>query len=158
MSIPRDSARTLCSAFELGKSHKFLFSLSQTVYTELIVIELWGLAPCFSNGKQYYISFVDAFARHTWIYFLTKKSDALFTFLVFKKQVELQSRCKIKQVQTDGGGEFRSFVPHLQRFCIQHRISCPHTSEQNGLVEHRHRQIVKIGLVLLAQASLLFSY
>ncbi|KAA3474258.1 Retrovirus-related Pol polyprotein from transposon TNT 1-94 [Gossypium australe] len=125
---------------------------------ELIVVDLWGLAPYFSNGKQYYISFVDAFTRHTWIYFLTKKSDALFAFLVFKKQIELLLGCKIKQVQTNGGGEFKSFVPHLQSFGIQHRISCPHTSKQNRLVKRRYCQIVETRLVLLAQALFPLSY
>lgn len=50
--------------------------------------------------------------------------------------------------------EFRSLVFHLQ-FCeIQHRVTCPHTLEQNGLIECRYRQIVELGLTLLAQASL----
>lgn len=126
----------------MGKAHKLPFFLSQTVYTkplELIVVDLWGPAPCFSNGKRYHISFVDAFARHTWIYFLAKKFDTLSAFLVFKKHVELQLGCKIQQLQTDGGGEFRSFTPHLWGCGIQHRISCPHISEQNGLVKRRHR-------------------
>lgn len=100
----------------MGKAHKLPFSLSEIMYTkplELVIADLWGPAPYFLNGKQYYISFVDVFARHIWIYFLGKKSDALSAFLLFKKQVELQLGCKIQQLQTDGGGEFRSFVPHL---------------------------------------------
>lgn len=160
-SVLRSLIRSLCNACELGKFHKLPFFSSHTMYSEpleLIVVDLLGLTPYFSDGKQYYISFVDAYARHTWIYFLTNKFDALFTFLLFKKQVELQSACKIKQIQIDGGGEFRSFAfaSQLHNFGIQHRISCPHTSEQNGLVERHHRQIVETGLVLLAQASLSF--
>lgn len=41
---------------------------------------------------------------------------------------------------------------------ITHRLSCPHTSEQNGLVERRHRQVVEVGLTLLAQAALPFRF
>ncbi|KAG8478493.1 hypothetical protein CXB51_028394 [Gossypium anomalum] len=33
-------------------------------------------------------------------------------------------------------------------------ITCPHTSEQNGVAERRHRQVVDMGLTLLAQASM----
>lgn len=45
-------------------------------------------------------------------------------------------------------------LAHLQAFGIQHMLSCPHTSEQSGLIERRHRQITETGLVLLAQALL----
>ncbi|CAN1142265.1 Retrovirus-related Pol polyprotein from transposon RE2 [Linum perenne] len=37
---------------------------------------------------------------------------------------------------------------------IQHRVSCPHTQEQNGAVERRNRVIVEKGLALLAHSSL----
>lgn len=79
LSILKDSIRSLCNAYELGKTHKLSFGSSQTVYNkplELIVVDILGPAPCSSNGKQYCISFVDSFTRHTWIYSLTKKSDA----------------------------------------------------------------------------------
>ncbi|KAG8480776.1 hypothetical protein CXB51_025437 [Gossypium anomalum] len=152
---------TLCNACELGKGHKLPFRSSDYVYTaplELVVADVWGPAPCFSSGYQYYLSFVDSFSRHTWIYFLKKKSDAFSAFLSFKKYIELQLGVKLKQHQTDGGSEFRSFDVYLKQCGIGHCVSCPHTSDQNGLVERRHRQIVETGLVLLAQASLLISY
>lgn len=83
---------------------------------------------------------------------MKKKSDTLSAFLLFKKQVELQLGCKINQLQTDGGGEFCSaaFAAQLHNFKIQHRVSCPYTSKQNGLIERRHQRIVEIDLVLLA--------
>ncbi|GAU35295.1 hypothetical protein TSUD_54540 [Trifolium subterraneum] len=34
------------------------------------------------------------------------------------------------------------------------RLTCPHTSHQNGTVERKHRQIVEMGLTLLSQASM----
>ncbi|KAG8473650.1 hypothetical protein CXB51_035527 [Gossypium anomalum] len=133
ISIPRSIEPSLCNTCALGKSHKLPFNSVSTVYSvplELIFTDLWGPAPCFSAGYQYYISF----------------------------HVELQLGTKIKQLQSDGGGEFRSFDIPLKKFGIQHRFSCPHTSEQNGIVERRHRQIVETDLILLAQASLPLSY
>jgi hypothetical protein len=35
---------------------------------------------------------------------------------------------------------------------IAHRVSCPHTHQQNGSAERKHRHIVEIGLALLAHA------
>lgn len=41
---------------------------------------------------------------------------------------------------------------------ITHRISCPHTPEQNRVVERNHRHIVEMGLTLLAQAHMPMCY
>ncbi|KAG8499958.1 hypothetical protein CXB51_006541 [Gossypium anomalum] len=40
---------------------------------------------------------------------------------------------------------------------ILHRLSCPHTSEQNGVAERKHRHVMETGLTLLAQANLLMA-
>lgn len=37
---------------------------------------------------------------------------------------------------------------------IAHHVSCPHTHQQNGSAEHKHRHIVEVGLSLLAHASM----
>nr|GFA30110.1 hypothetical protein [Tanacetum cinerariifolium] len=53
--------------------------------------------------------------------------------------VKRQFITKLKNVQTDWGGEF-------------HRRSCPYTNEQNGFVERHNRHVMESGLTLLAQA------
>ncbi|KAG8501162.1 hypothetical protein CXB51_003279 [Gossypium anomalum] len=49
------------------------------------------------------------------------------------------------------GGEFRALSTELARLGVQHQVTCPYTSEQNGIVERRHRHIVEMGLTLLAK-------
>ncbi|KAD1469156.1 hypothetical protein E3N88_42767 [Mikania micrantha] len=66
--------------------------------------------------------------------------------------VERQFNTKLKSVQSDWGGEFRTLSTLLSSLGIIHRLSCPHTSEQNGIVERRHRHVVETGLTLLAQS------
>ncbi|KAG8493384.1 hypothetical protein CXB51_010806 [Gossypium anomalum] len=41
---------------------------------------------------------------------------------------------------------------------IVHRLTCQYSSEQNGVAEHKHRYVVKMGLTLLAQAGLAMDY
>ena len=77
---------------------------------------------------------------------------------MFKAQAELQFGCKLKTFQTDWGGEFRSLKTYFEQNGIIHRLSCPHTSKQNGIIERKHRHIVELGLTLLAQASLPLKY
>jgi hypothetical protein len=109
-------------------------------------------------GYNYYITFVDAFSRFTWIYLLKSKSDAFPIFQQFRSMVELQFGFPLKAVQTDWGGEFRPFTKNLTDLGVSHRLICPHTHHQNGVVERKHRHIVELGLTLLSHASLPLPY
>jgi len=52
-----------------------------------------------------------------------------------------------------GVGNIRKIIIHFfHSLCIAHRVSCPHTHQQNGLAERKHRHIVETGLALLAHA------
>ena len=42
----------------------------------------------------------------------------------------------------------------FQKVGITHHVSCPHAHQQNGSAERKHRHIVEVGLVLLANASM----
>jgi len=76
---------------------------------------------------------------------LKKKSEALSIFQQFKALVENLFSRKIKAVQSDWGGELRPFTQFLSQHGILHRLICPHTHHQNGMVERKHRQIVDMG-------------
>ncbi|GAU26016.1 hypothetical protein TSUD_64040 [Trifolium subterraneum] len=147
-----------CIACAVGKSHRLYAPLSHTTYTkpfEVIHCDLWGPAPFASYyGYNYYITFVDTYTKYTWIYFLNTKADALKAFNQFLTLIQTQFQATIKAVQSDWGGEFRPFTALLNTLGIKHRLTCPHTSHQNGTVERKHRQIVEMGLTLLSQASL----
>ena len=156
--VPYVNTDSFCSACCLGKIHKSPYFSSETKYTkplELVHTDLWGPSPCHSaSGYKYYIHFIDAYSRYTWIYLLRQKSDALATFKLFQKHVELQLGHKILAVQSDWGGEYRPFTGFLHSQGIVHRNSCPHSHQQNGLAERKHQQIVETGLTLLAQATM----
>src|ERR1044072_1552025 len=88
-NIPISNKKVLsfCQSCIMGKAHKLPSSSSNSVYThplELVFSDLWGPAPyTTSNGFRYYMSFVDAHTRFTWIYFLKAKSEA-FTVLTIQ--------------------------------------------------------------------------
>nr|GEW42678.1 hypothetical protein [Tanacetum cinerariifolium] len=82
----------------------------------------------------------------------THKSNVYSTFKSFVQMVECQFTTKLKNVQTNWGGEFRNLALFFSSLGIIHRRSCPHTSEQNGFVERRNHYVVETGLTLLAQA------
>jgi len=87
------------------KAHQLPFSLSTTVYhqpLELIYNDIWGPSiVCATNGASYYISFLNAYSKYTWIYLLHAKSQAFVAFEHFKLFTKNQTGFKIKIVQTD---------------------------------------------------------
>lgn len=68
----------------MGKAHILHSPDSHTTYTtpiELVFSDFWGPSPyTLNSGFKYYMSFVDAYSKFTWIYFLKIKAESLFTF------------------------------------------------------------------------------
>lgn len=138
----------------------FTLSIASSIKPlDLVWADVWDLAPIVSrNGFKYYLSIVDHFARFTRCFPLKNKSDVLSAFTSFIIFVERFFNTKIISLQTYAGGEFLALTTLCKNLGINHRFSCPHTHQQNGIVERKHRHIVEIGLTLLAQASLPFSF
>ena len=146
-----------CASCYMGKSHRLSSHSSTSVYSplELIFTDLWGPSHLTSDsGFKYYVSFVDAFSRYTWILPIKTKAETTSVFQNFKSSVELQLNIKIKCVQSDRGVEYRPFAALLASYGISHRLICPHIHHQNGVVEKKHRHIVDLGFTLLRHATL----
>jgi len=88
-----------CDACTIAKSHKLPFKDSITVYhtpLQLLFMDILGPASVIAScGSRYYISFLYANSRYTWIYLLNHKSQALFVFKNFKMLAKTQTWCKI---------------------------------------------------------------
>ena len=123
----------ICESCQLGKSKKLSFSASNRVSLsplKLIHTDIWTSPVMSITGYKYYIVFVDDFSRFTWIYPLHAKSETYEIFMKFKLLVKTQFSTTIKELQSDGGGEYTSlqFQNFLQNNGIVHRKSCPYTS------------------------------
>ena len=104
----------------------------------------------------YYVLFVYVYSKFTWLYLLKHKSDVLDVFKYFKATVENQLNSKIKVLRTDNGGEFtfNAFKLFCSSHGIIHQFSCPHTPQQNGVAERKHRQVVEYALTMLSHSKL----
>jgi len=123
---------------------------------ELIHKDIWTSPVLSVSGYKYHVVFIDNFSRFTWIYPLHHKSKVFENFVKFKLLVEKQFSTQIKQLQSDGGGEYTSmqFQSFLTKHGIIHRKSCPYTSQQNGLAERKFQHILEMSLTLLANSYL----
>lgn len=160
LPINGSSSLSFCEQCQFGKSHKlpFLHSVfASSRPLELVHSDVWGPSPIVSvSGFRYYLVFVDDFSKYTWFFPLVYKSNVFYTFLHFKFQIEKMLASSIKCLRINGGGEFMNaqFCRFLTTNGISHQVSCPHTPEQNGCAERKHRHIVETGLTLLFQTSL----
>jgi histone deacetylase 1/2 len=83
---------------------------------------------------------------------LKHKSDVEQVFYQFQSRVERSLGSKILAIQTDWGGEYHKLHRYFSNVGITHRVSCPHTHQQNGAIERKHRHLVETALALLAQS------
>ena len=153
-----------CKHCTQGKMTQLPFSHSNTIASsplEIVYSDVWGPAPISSiNGFRYYVSFIDAYSRFTWFFPLKYKSQVLSSFMHFKNTMENLLGTTIKIFRTDCGGEYskNSFQSFCSSHGILHQFTCPHTSQQNGVSERKHRHIVDMALCLISHSSLLYTY
>ena len=100
------------------------------------------------------MSFIDDFSKFTWIYLLKYKFEVFEKFKQFQALVERMFDRKIIAMQTDWGREYQKLNSFFSQIGIDHHVSCPHTHQQNGSAERKHRHIVEVGLSLLSHASM----
>ena len=70
-------------------------------------------SPSFSRCK-YFLTFIDDFSRHNWVYFLKIKSKFFDKFFSYKALIEKKYEHQIQRLRTDNGGEYvnNNFTSH----------------------------------------------
>lgn len=144
-----------CKGCALGKSTQLPFS-SNTIHASvpfyLIPSDVWMSPVSSVSGFRYYVLFTDDYTRYSWIYPMRKKSEVFTHFQTFLAIVKNIFNGSVKYFQSDGGTEYvnLSFSTLCRQLGIHHRLSCPHTPQQNGPAERKHRHIADMTRTLLA--------
>ncbi|KAL0561212.1 hypothetical protein IC582_001634 [Cucumis melo] len=111
----------------------------------LIHYDIWGPAPCPTvNGYRYFVLFINDYSCFTWIYFLRNRSSLYQIYVDFANRIQTQFSSKIKILRTDNAMEYKDsrFLSFLAQQGTLIQRSCPHTSQQNGRAERKHRHIL----------------
>jgi len=76
--------------------------------------------------------------------------------LGFKENVENQSSSRIQAIRSNNGKEYTS--PEFNLYCedagIEHQLTTPYTSKQNGVSERRNRCIIEMVRCMLHEKNL----
>lgn len=93
------------------------------------------------------------FTRFTWILFLSQKEETIKFFVKFVKLIQNLLDFKVVTLRSDHGGEC---INHqYESFCnkngIAHNFSCPHTQQQNGVVERKNRVLEELARIMISE-------
>lgn len=147
-SIPKKPESFSCTACLLYKSkHKVPKSTHKraSIKFDLIHSDLSGRFSVKSlGGKEYYITFIDDYTRHAWIYYLKHKSDAFNSIKQFVNMIKTQFGTTIKVLQTDNGGEYvnSNVEKYLAEIGIIIQNSPSYSHESNGIAERFNQTII----------------
>lgn len=154
----------ICITCPLEKFTKLPFALSESralEQFELVHMDIWGPYKTPTRGKfRYFMTIVDDCTRHTWIYLIQYKSEALSTLQSFQNYVYTQFQKKIKILRTDNALEFDD-TPCQKFFAesgIVHQTSCVKRPQQNARVERKHRHVLEMARGLRFQSGLALQY
>jgi hypothetical protein len=163
-SLPTINKKNLsfCSSCSINKAHRQPFrqnSLSSHAPLNLLCTDVWGPSSTTGiTGARYYLIFVDYLTKYIWFYPMETKSSVRTIFPQFKNLVENQFQLKIKSAYSNNGDEFVALKHYFTTNGISHYTTTPHTLQQNGVFEQRHRHLVETDLTLLHDASLPLQY
>ena len=91
-----------------------------------------------SFGFRYFVTFIDEYSQCTWVYLRKDRSDFLSILMFFSMRLKINLGRSLKFLQG-----------------ILHQSTCPHTPQQNGIVERKNRRIVETARTLLLDANVL---
>jgi hypothetical protein len=93
---------------------------------EVVHANLVGpITPSTNAGKQYFITIVNQHTGFISVTLLARKSNETKAILDFKEFFETQTKCTMKKLITNGGGEFcnKSLLDTLKSHSIQHNVA-----------------------------------
>ena len=163
-SLPHLEAppKHVCEGCILGKMQRASFPKDGSVRAEcklqLIHSDVYGpmQTPSFGN-YLYFVTFIDDYSRHAWVYPLKSKSEVFFYFKQFVAMAENASACKQGTLHSNRGGEYMSkeFNAFLTERGIKHQCTVPYTPQQNGVAERKKRVTYGGGALCMVKSQVL---
>lgn len=155
----------ICSICPMARQQRLSFPESHIHLTtpfQLIHIDIWGPYHTITyHGFRYFITLVDDFTRVTWTNLLSCKSNALTIIKAFTSMVKVHFNSSVQTFSYDNafelGGSYEASVFFTENG-ILHQTTIPHTPQQNGVVERKHKHLLEISRALLFQSKLPTKY
>jgi len=149
-----------CSGCELGKQTRSPFpgsSKRSDRRLRMIHSDLMGpMTPRSIQGSLYMATFIDDYSRHGVVYYLKSKDQCVAAFTKFLAWAENQTSERLLALHSDRGGEYlsRAVRSILDLKGIEHKLTMPHTPQQNGLAERWNRTLLDKARAMIHSAGM----
>ena len=128
---------------------------------ELVHTDIWG--PCRTTstlGFQYFVTFIDDYSRCTWLFLMKNRAELYSIFKKIYAEIMIQFNISIRVLRSDNARKYFSspFISFMSQHGILHQSSCAHTSQQNGVAEHKNRHLIETTYTLLLHYHVPFRF
>jgi len=152
---------TICDVCHFSKQHKLPFSQSISYSTncfDLIHCDILGPMPThYVHGHMYFLTIVDDYSKHTWIFLMNAKSQTRELLQNFIMKIKTQFNKTIKTVRSDNCPKF-NFNALYNDHGIEHQKSYVETRQQNSVVERKHQDTLNKTRSLIFQSNIPKAY
>ena len=113
-----------------------------------------------TRGNYYFMSFINDYSRRCWVYTTRYKRKVLELSVQRKRNMEKNTKSKIKVLYLDNGEEYTSdhFLQLYRNECIERHFTVRETSQQNGVDERMNKTLLEKFHCMLSNARLLKSF
>src|SRR5712691_5707917 len=156
----KDQDLSPCPGCELSKQMRSSFpGSSKRSDRRLRIIHSDLAGPMQSRsiqGSLYIATFIDDYSRHGVIYYLKSKDQCAAAFKKFLAWAENQTSECVLALHSDCRGEYLSSAIRsiLDEKGIEHKLTMPHSPQQNGVAERWNRTILDKARALIHSAGL----
>ncbi|CAI7854499.1 unnamed protein product [Closterium sp. NIES-54] len=97
------------------------------------------------DGSLYFLLLKERKTRYVWVRPVAKNSDALQEFVQWLAVTERQTKKSVLMLRSLRAGEFlgKQFTNFVNGKGVVHNLTCPYTSQQNGMAECEMRTVVE---------------
>jgi len=107
--------------------------------------DVWGLTKTTTIESNHYFAMVIVdYSRRSWVYTMKHKVKVLELFVEWKKNMEKSTRRKIKALQSDNRGEYKSdpFLKLCHDEGIERHFTVRETPQQNEVTERMNKTLL----------------
>jgi hypothetical protein len=129
-----------------------------------VISEIYGpVRPETREGYRYFATFTDDYSHYTCVGFAKTEGATLELFKGWKAQAEKETGRKLKVIQTNRGGEYKSeaFKNFLAKEGIKHEVANPKTplpcgaaEQENGTLNNRARSMLEYAKMVVKTKNL----
>lgn len=148
-----------CEGCLKGKFHRVSFGRrikDVTAPGDRVHADVCGpIEPVARGGSRFFAVFKDEFSNYRQVYLMKSKDQLVGNLTTFIARAKALQHV-IKELQTDGGGEFdnQKVRKLVSAEGIEHRIVMPYTPQQNGFVERENRTVQEAARSMLHGSGL----